>query len=124
MYRFFHGSHHCGIWMTLQTFNSYNNFVKQWSIVVYILPRGNWSTELIKQHKVKQEIRYWMLISWILVYCFFYKKDDACQLKKKKDKGFTQKPFSVVVWPELYKPDKIISKVLSSPKALEIINFL
>lgn len=84
MYRFFHGSHHCGIWMTLQTFNSYNNFVKQWSIVVYILPRGNWSTELIKQHKVKQEIRYWMLISRILVHCFFYKKDDACQLKKKR----------------------------------------
>lgn len=35
-----------------------------------------------------------------------------------------QKLFSAFHWPELYNPDKIIRKVLASPRALEIINFL
>lgn len=80
MYRFFHSSHYCGIWMTLQIFNSYNN-VKESSIVVYILPGGNWSTELTKQHKVKQKIRYWMMMYWIPVYCLFYKLMPVTQEK-------------------------------------------
>lgn len=128
MYRFFHSSHHCGIWMTLQIFNSYNNVKEQCEALLFIFcPKGTEAQNylinlLIKQHKLKQKIRYWMLIYWIPVYCLFHKIMPV-RFKKKK-KGFIQKPPSVVFWPELYNPDKIISKVPDSSTVLEIMNFL